>query len=259
MADKTIGFIGGGRVTRILIGGWAKAGTLAQQVVVADPDPVVLEHLSQAYPHIHTVANATNEAAAQDVVFLAVHPPTIATVLAEVRGTLRSDSVLVSLAPKLTIERLADMLDGFVRIARMIPNAPSIVGAGFNPITFCQQLPPAEQDMLQDLFAPLGTCPIVAEDKLEAYAIITAMSPTYFWPQLYALEALAESFGLSAAAAEEAIRQAMFGTLATMFDSGLERAAVEDLISVKPLAEPIATVTEEYRTRLTALMEKIRP
>jgi pyrroline-5-carboxylate reductase len=44
-----------------------------------------------------------------------------------------------------------------------------------------------------------------------------------------------------------------------MYNSGLDRAAVEDLIPVKPLADLEPTVCEAYRTKLTALMEKIRP
>lgn len=99
----------------------------------------------------------------------------------------------------------------------------------------------------------------MTEGKLEAYAITTAMSPTYFWPQFYELHALAESFGLSPTEAREGIWQTVCGTLATMYNPGLDRASVEDLIPVKPLGEIEPSMREAYRTKLPAIMAKIRP
>ncbi|MFO7906485.1 MAG: NAD(P)-binding domain-containing protein [Pirellulaceae bacterium] len=259
MTVKSIGFIGGGRATQILIGGWAKSEKLPCEIVVSDPDESVLARLKENHSEVQIVANGNERAVSQDIVFLAVHPPAIADAMANVKTGIKPDAVLVSLAPKLTISRLSEMLDGFGRIARMIPNAPSIVGAGFNPIAFGDQLPAWERDVLSELLSGLGECPVVAEDKLEAYAVITAMGPTHFWPQLYELESLAESFGLSPTEAREGIWQTVCGTLATMFNSGLDRSAVEDLIPVKPLAELEGPIREAYHTKLPAIMEKIRP
>jgi pyrroline-5-carboxylate reductase len=56
------------------------------------------------------------------VVFLSLHPPAIAPVLSDVKGVLRSDALLVSLAPKWTIAKLSEALGGFAKIVRMIPN-----------------------------------------------------------------------------------------------------------------------------------------
>lgn len=36
MINKTIGFIGGGRITRILLGGLTRAGKMPENIVVAD-------------------------------------------------------------------------------------------------------------------------------------------------------------------------------------------------------------------------------
>lgn len=259
MVVKSIGFIGGGRVARILIGGWAKCKKLPRDIVVSDPNECVLARLKESCPPVHIMPNGNERAASQDIVFLAVHPPAIADAMANAKTAIRPDAVLVSLAPKLTVSRLSEMLDGFERIARVIPNAPSIVGAGFNPIAFGEQLPASEREELSELLSELGECPVVSEDKLEVYAVTTAMSPTYFWPQLYELQSLAESFGLSPTEAREGIWQAVCGALATMFNSGLDRDDVEDLIPTKPLAELEASIREAYRTRLPAIMENIRP
>lgn len=43
------------------------------------------------------------------------------------------------------------------------------------------------------------------EDKLEAYAVITSMGPTYLWFQLHELYEIAKEFGMSDGEARNAI------------------------------------------------------
>ena len=201
MSGKTVGFIGGGRITRVFLGGWARAGQMPASVVVSDTDSAVLARLKQAHGTVETVAD-NSAAAAQDVVFVALHPPVIPEALGQVKASLKSGAIVVSSAPKLTFAKLTGLLDGFDRLARVIPNAPSIVGAGFNPVAFSSALVDADRDVVRGLFRSLGKCCETAEEKLEAYAVITGMGPTYFWPLLYELIALGESFGLSRSEAE---------------------------------------------------------
>ena len=73
--------------------------------------------------------------------------------------------------------KLSEVLGGFNRLARMIPNAPSIIGAGYNPIAFGSGLSAEEKQALAAFFAPLGDCPEVAESKLEAFAFVQPKYP----------------------------------------------------------------------------------
>ena len=105
------------------------------------------------------------------------------------------------------MSRICGALGGFNRLARVIPNAPSIVGQGYNPVSFSEQLSPEERARVLALFAPLGACPEVAENTLEAYAIVAAMGPTYLWYQLYQLIDLGVEFGLTREAAARGRRR----------------------------------------------------
>jgi pyrroline-5-carboxylate reductase len=258
MSAYKIGFIGGGRVARIMLSRWAKAGQLSAEVVVSDSDPGVLTRLANAFPNVRPVGSDNSQAARQDLVFLAVHPPHVAVVLADIRASLKPDAILISLAPKWTIEKLAGCLTGFTRIARMIPNAPSIVGRGYNPIAYSSSLTAQDRNALATLFAGLGETPEVEERKLEIYAVLTAMGPTYLWPQLYELQSLAESFGVTRAEASAGLTAMVHGAVAAMNEAGLSPEEVQDLIPVKPLADLQPGLLEGYRTKLNALLEKIR-
>jgi pyrroline-5-carboxylate reductase len=250
------GFLGGGRVTRILLGGWARAGALPGRIVVHDPDAQALAAL--AATGVAFERTSGRDAARADVVFIALHPPAIPAALADVAASLGRQAVLVSLAPKVPLSALADAA-GTRRVARMIPNAPSLIGQGFNPVAFGAGLDAATRAALAHLFAPWGAAPEVPEPQLEAYAIVTGMGPTYFWFQWQALRELGQGFGLSAADADRALRAMLAGSVATLLDSGLPPAAVMDLIPVKPLAEAAPPFESAYRTVLTSLHAKIQP
>jgi len=258
MHHKSIGFIGGGRITRIFLEGWQRAGKLPARLVVSDCHADALARLKARFPGVETTAGSAT-AAAQDFVFLAVHPPVMAEVCSGIKGALKPNALVVSLAPKFTVARLTELLGGFARIARVIPNAPSLIGQGYNPVSFASALAAADRSEIKSLLEPLGDCPDVAEEKLEAYAVLTAMGPTYLWFQLQALREVAASFGLSDAEITPALKRMVCGGTRTLLESGLTPAEVMDLIPVKPLAEMQAQVTELYRTRLPAVYQKIKP
>jgi pyrroline-5-carboxylate reductase len=258
MHQKTIGFIGGGRITRIFLEGWKRANALSANIVVSDCNSESLAKLKTHFPDVQT-ATAGSAAASQDIVFLAVPPPVMADVAAGTKGSFKPGSVVVSLAPKFTMAKLSELLGGFPRLARVIPNAPSVVNFGFNPVAFAPALTSTDKKKLTGLLSPLGECPEVAEEKLEAYAVITAMGPTYLWFQLQALREVAAGFGLSDAEITPAMKRMVCGTARTLLESGLTPAEVMDLVPVKPLAEMESQVVEMYRRCLPAIHQQIKP
>jgi len=258
MDQPGIGIIGGGRVARILLGGWTRAGRAVSDVVVSDIDQEALNRLRTQFPSIN-VSQDNRQAAAQRTVLFALHPPAFPSALSEIKASLSPSAVMVSLAPKWTMSAIRAALGGFDRLARVIPNAPSIVNKGYNPVTFSDGLPSNSRADVLSLLSPLGDCPEVAEDTLEAYAIVAAMGPTYLWYQLYQLVDLARRFGLAQEEAECAVAAMVNGAVETMAASGMGPEAVMDLVPVKPLAALEATVRDGYVNTLTALHDKLKP
>ncbi len=256
MREPSVGIIGGGRVARIILAGWNRAGRSLSDVVVTDVDAAILERLQGDFPSI-SVSQDNRQAAGQDLVLFALHPPAFPAALGEIRESLRQTATLVSLAPRWTMSRICQVLGGFNRLARVIPNAPSIVNKGYNPLSFSQALTADDREAMHALFDPLGACPDVAEETLEAYAIVAAMGPTYLWFQLYQLIDLGCAFGLSRDAATEAVTAMVDGATATMLRAGLPAEGVMDLIPVKPLAAIEPTVKQAYSDTLGGLHKKL--
>lgn len=259
MKNKTIGFIGGGRITKIFLQAFKNSNLTFGEIIVIDPNNDVLEKLKNSFTNI-SVENVSIESAATcNIIFLAVHPPVIKDVLLKIKPIIRKDSMIVSLAPKITIEKMQNLLDGFPSIARVNPCATGIIGQGINPVAFADTMSEEHKNSLILLLSILGKTPVVNENKIEAYAVISAMGPTYFWFQLQHLKELALSYGFEENEAKETISEMIKGTVNTLFYSDMLPEEVMDLIPVKPIGEFENVIKTYYSEKLNSIFQKIKP
>ena len=254
---KTVGFIGGGRVTRILLQGFKNKKVGFDKIFVNDTNPEVLTNLKTLFPEVESVDAKTS--AAQDLVFIALHPPVIMDALEMIKGDVKTDAAVISLAPKINIAKLSIKLGQVKNIARMIPNATSYINEGFNPVTFTMDFDKKQKKSVTDLLKNLGYTFEVSEGKLESYAIMSAMLPTYFWFQWKELADIGVKTGLTESEAKESINRTILAALDLLYKSGLSPNEVIDLIPVKPIGEHEPQINEIYNSKLIGLFEKIKP
>jgi pyrroline-5-carboxylate reductase len=258
MTTQSIGFIGGGRIAKIMLQGWRRAGQLPANIIVTDNNAEVLGNLKSDFQNIETVVNNARRPAASDIVFIGLHPPVIGEILQEIKAVVKPSTIVVSLAPKISITKISEGLGGLKNIARVIPNAPSIVNEGYNPITFSPEISAESKLTILKLFRPLGETHEVAEELLEAYALFTGMGPTYFWFQFEHLRQLALKLGMEQTAVSSALRAMLEGAVKTYFDSGLNYTDIINLIPTKPLAEQEESVRSIYNSQLEPLYKKLK-
>lgn len=256
---KTIGFIGGGRITKIFLQAFKNSEVSFEKVTVFDTNQAVLLALQTKFPSIHVTMDDLASVAQNDIVMIALHPPVVMDTLAKIKDLIKKETIIVSLAPKLTIAKMEAQLDGFANIARMNPSASTIVNKGVNPICFSPEMPVNKRRTLLKLMKPLGFTPEVEESKIEAYAVITAMGHTYFFFQIEKLKELALSFGMDKKEAQKAISEMLLGSTETLFNADLTYNEVADLVPVKPLAEVEETIKGYYDQYLTGIYNKIKP
>ncbi|MBE0674741.1 MAG: NAD(P)-binding domain-containing protein [Bacteroidales bacterium] len=257
MEAKKVGFIGGGRVTRIILKAWQNRLLLPDNISVFDINSDVTGTLKGEFPSI-TVCDDPVTVAGQDVIFIALHPPVIPETLEKIAGVIPKESVIISLAPKISIEKIALKINSG-NVVRMIPNATSYVNKGYNPVCFAPGFQSGLKQSVMEMLAPLGHTFEVSEHKLEAYAILSAMLPTYFWFQWVELGKLGPQMGLTEEETAWSIRESMIAAIEIMYDSGLKPEQVIDLIPVKPIGTAEKQISEVYHTLLPALFEKIKP
>lgn len=256
MKTKSLGFIGGGRITKIFLQALTNKQIELSSVLVCDTNAEVLNALKMQFPKIQ-LTDSCELAAEQEIVFIALHPPVIMETLEQMKASVSEKTQVVSFAPKISIEKMASKL-ATKNIARMIPNATSYINEGFNPVSFSTEFSSDEKQSLFEMLKTLGKTFEVEESKLEAYAIVSAMLPTYFWFQWKEMQKLGLQMGLNEKESKETVQQTLLAAIDLFYNSGLSNNEVIDLIPVKPIGEHEAQISEIYQSKLMELFQKIK-
>ncbi len=255
--NLSVSFIGGGRITRILLQAFKNKGVVFNSTVVYDTNPDVLAKLKRQFPDIQ-IPEEPGLNSVQDIVFIALHPPVIMETLEKIKDNISDKTIVISLAPKITIRKFQEKLKTG-KIVRMIPNATSFINEGYNPVSFEEGITLDEKSDLFGLLDSLGKTFEVKEPALESYAVISAMLPTYFWFQWQKLEEIGQQTGLAENEAKEAIRDTLHAAINLFFNPNLNEEDVMDLIPVKPIAEHESSIKGYFADKLIPLFDKIKP
>ena len=257
MSYQKIGFIGGGRVTRIILGGWKRKNALTGEILVLETNPEAAAKLKAEFPEIRLVKDLS-EFKDCEIMFLSLHPPVMAQTLADLKAVIDSKMLICSLAPKMPMAKIAEILGGHNKIIRMNPNAPSMVNAGFNPVVFSEGVSAAEKQAFLGLMTLLGKCPETKEINIESFAVISAMGPTYLLFQLFELVSQAQSFGLTKEEAVEAVAAMSSGSAELIRHTEIPAETAMDLVPVRPMADDEGAIKEMIRNRTNAIYQKLR-
>lgn len=258
MKTKALGFIGGGRITRIFLQAFVNKKAIFDSISVFDSNPETIQKLKQEFPFIE-ILDYASDAAKKDIVFLALHPPVIIETLEKITGAVSEKTIFISLAPKISIAKIASVLKPVHQIVRLVPNASSVINHGYNPVAFGSGISEIQKWYILEMLNLLGHTFETSEDKLEAYAILSAMLPTYFWFQWQELENIGVNMGLSETESRETVYASVSAALNTLYHSRMKPAEVMDLIPVKPIGESEDQIKDIYQEKLMGLWKKIKP
>lgn len=200
--------VGGG------IMGEALLGAALREKVVAPADVSVCElvewrrlHLRSEYG-VETTDACENLMRQADVVVLAVKPQDIAGV----RGPLREDALLVSIAAGVSIRRLATHFE-HRRIARVMPNTPAAAGAGMSVWTCTDDVAAEQREFVGRLLRALGRELYVDDErKIDMATAVSGSGPAYVFLFAEALIEGAVAIGLPREHAEELVWQTILGS-----------------------------------------------
>lgn len=254
----TIGFIGAGRITQIILSAWKKSNIHFKDISVFDLSVEKAEKIVSTFENVKVFTSPAEVISNSQIAFLALHPPVFNDVLSSIKDSVDSEKLLISLAPKISIAQIQQIL-GKIPVARVIPNAPSVIGKGYNVFAVSDDVAGEKMQTLNLLFEHLGEFKQVDEAKLEAYATITGMGPTYLWFLFDEIYNQAKTFGLNEQNASEAVNQMIVGASETLFNSNLSKEEVLNLIPAYPLKPQEETVKTIYSEVICKVKKNLTP
>jgi pyrroline-5-carboxylate reductase len=208
--DLKIGFIGCGNMATAIIHGIIQSELLpAFRVAVSDTLQEKPKELRKKLGVQHLQDNITLCRYA-DIVFLAIKPNTVQSVLDEAREYL-SGKAVVSIAAGWRTDRLRSHLPDSARVLRVMPNTPLMVGEGMSAFSSAGDLSETEMSFADKVFSSLGRVETVSEDLMDAVTGVSGSGPAYFYMFIDSLAKAGVAAGLQPDAAITMAAQTALG------------------------------------------------
>jgi pyrroline-5-carboxylate reductase len=253
LSDRTIGFIGAGNMAEALIAGLLHAKRLApDRLLASDIDESRLTWLQHTY-RIRTDGSNAATAREADILVLAVEPQILDVVLAEIAGSVRADTLVVSVAAGYPIDRVSRTLPGVRAIVRSMPNTPSLVRQGVTAVTYDDRLSTRDADTARSLFESIGLVIRVEERWLDAVTGLSGSGPAYVYVMIEALADGGVKMGLPRETAQLLAAQTVSGAARLVLDSHQHPGVLKDR-AASPGGTSIAGLHELERGGLRAAL-----
>lgn len=231
LADRRIGFIGGGAMAEALASGLVAAGIAPGRILASDIEEARRQRLASALGVATTDDNA-RVARESDLVVIAVKPALVEAALAGLSSGATERPLWISIAAGVPLARLAGSLPAGARIVRAMPNTPALVRAGATALCGNAAAGPGDLALAQQLFEGVGMVWHAAqESQLDAVTGLSGSGPAYVFALLEALGAAGERMGLPRPAADRLAVQTVFGAAKLALDTGRPPAELRKQVS----------------------------
>jgi pyrroline-5-carboxylate reductase len=227
---NTIGFIGAGNMGGAIIAGLlADKPGMAPDIFVSDYRKEALNSLEMRFPGIHVSTDNALTAAAS-IVILAVKPQVHEEVIREIRDKVSAETVVVTIAAGLTLEKVAAWFGKNRRIIRTMPNTPALVARGMTALCPGPNADASDMQRVENIFKAVGKTVVLPEHLMDAYTSLAGSSPAWVFMFLEALADGAVREGMPRNLAYEIAAQAVLGSAALAAESGEHPGILKDRV-----------------------------
>lgn len=229
--DLQIGFIGAGQMATALARGFIQAGVVtANQIVACDVSPdAASKFRNQTSGNI--VTSATAVLSQSSIVFLSVKPQHVAGVLAELQPVVTEKHLIVSIAAGISLARLSSGLGRAVRIIRVMPNTPALVGAGASAFARADTATAEDGQKVLQLLSTVGLALEVPEKLLDAVTGLSGSGPAYVYQFIEGLSDGGVRMGLPRDVATRLAAQTVLGAAQMVLTTGQHPGLLKDAVT----------------------------
>jgi pyrroline-5-carboxylate reductase len=213
-AAEPLVLIGAGKMGSAMLSAWLGAGLDPAGVTIIDPGLDDAHRRDLAGQGARVAAEASDAAPKAPAKFLvlAVKPQIMDVVLTDAAGLAGPETVVVSIAAGIRMEKLAAAFVEGQALVRIMPNTPAQVGAGMAVAVANDALTTDDRALVDALMAATGATAWIDDEALmDAVTAVSGSGPAYVFYLAECLAAAGRAAGLDEALAEQLARQTVAG------------------------------------------------
>ena len=236
-----LGFIGCGNMAQAMITGIIGQNVVpAEEIIAADPASDKIEEVKEKLQINITTDNC--EAAKADIVVLSVKPQMYKDVIHEIRDYITKSQLVVTIAAGVAMAQSVRQFGKEVKIVRVMPNTPALVGEGMAGICRNEYTTSEDMEKVCRIFRSFGKVEIVTESLMDAVVGVSGSSPAYVYMFIEALADAAVMQGIPRDKAYTFAAQSVYGSAKMVLETGKHPGELKDAV-----CSPAGTTIEAVR------------
>ena len=238
-----LGFIGCGNMAGAIIRGILAAGAAKpEEIIGADLSEAAREKL-QAECGIRVTADNTEVVRSAQTVFLTVKPQFLEEVIFGIRDAAKPEQLFVSIAAGRAVSWIEERFGSYpVRLVRLMPNTPALVGEGMTAVCANGRVTQQEIEEVCGLCGAFGKAEQVSESLFDVVTAVSGSSPAYVFMFIEAMADAAVQGGMPRAMAYKFAAQAVLGSAKMVLETGKHPGELKDMVT-----SPAGTTIEAVR------------
>ena len=227
--QSKVAVVGAGIMGEALISALISAGVNPELITISEKRAdrsaeLIAKYSIKQAPIAENVADAA-------ALLLVVKPQDMAAVLEEIKGSINPAAVVISFAAGKTISFISNGLGIGNPVVRVMPNTPTMVGAGMAAASFGSGVTEAHKKFVLGFLAATGKVIEVAEDLQDAVTATSGSGPAYFFAFVEAMVAGAKELGLSDGDATTLTVQTIVGAAKLLDESGKSATTLRENVT----------------------------
>lgn len=232
MEPFNLGFIGAGQMATALAAGVVRAEIVGpQQIWAGDPDAGARERFATRLAGAHVESDNRQVVSHCRILVLAVKPTSAQAVLAELAPTMGPQHLLISICAGVPLARLASGLPDGVRLIRVMPNTPSLVGEGASGYALGPTATEEDARLAERLLGAVGTAYRLDERLLDAVTGLAGSGPAFVYLLIEALSDGGVRMGLPRPVAAALAAQTLRGAATMVLQTGEHPAVLRERVT----------------------------
>jgi pyrroline-5-carboxylate reductase len=225
------GFIGSGKMATALVKGMIRAGIAPVESICASDPLANARNLLESETGITVFDSSPPVVERSQVLILAVKPQSMRQVLEQLRPLLTAEHLVVSIAAGITIAAIVDGLGSNVRVIRVMPNTPALVGQGASAFALGPGCQPEDEAVVRTFLNSVGHAVCLSESLLDAVTGLSGSGPAFVYVMIEALSDGGVRVGLPRDVATLLAAQTVLGAAKMVLETGLHPGVLKDQVA----------------------------
>ncbi len=229
---KKLGFIGAGNMAGALIKG-VLAAKLHRPTEIWVSDSVAGRcRLARRRHGVGAAKDNVELVRGSETVVLAVKPQVLSAVIEEIRGAANVRQLFVSIVAGVPLRRIEDGLGGGVRVIRVMPNTPALLGKGMSVLVRGSAASAGDLRRAMRMFRGVGDATAVEDESLlDPVTGLSGSGPAYVYRLAEALIEGGVRQGLDPSMASRLVFRTLEGASAMLRETGSTPKQLREMVS----------------------------